>query len=299
MALPAIAQNAPVRIAWLATLTGAGSAPGIGFNRGVVYAAQTINGAGGVNRRQIEVVTRDTQGDPTKAVNASQEMISRQQVNAVWGPTNSGESLAITPILARAKMPNVHPCVVDSLIDPKKYPNAFRIAPSNTQWDDAVRKYVLNIMKQNTVAVIGDTTGYGVTATGAAVASFKKDGANVVYQAQIDPNQPDVTPDMLRMRDAGAKVIVVWSVATGMLARLMNVRGGLGWDVPIVGHPALGSGDVGRLVEKPEYWDKVYMIGYRSCSFGADGKLPPRSQAFVDRVRGKIELADTSLWWVL
>ncbi|MBV8095266.1 MAG: ABC transporter substrate-binding protein [Acetobacteraceae bacterium] len=188
---------------------------------------------------------------------------------------------------------------MDSLIDPKKYPNAFRIAPSNTQWDDAVRKYVLNIMKQNTVAVIGDTTGYGVTATGAAVASFKKDGANVVYQAQIDPNQPDVTPDMLRMRDAGAKVIVVWSVATGMLARLMNVRGGLGRDVPIVGHPALGSGDVGRLVEKPEYWDKVYMIGYRSCSFGADGKLPPRSQAFVDRVRGKIELADTSLWWVL
>ncbi|MBV8096827.1 MAG: ABC transporter substrate-binding protein, partial [Acetobacteraceae bacterium] len=249
LALPAIAQNAPVRIAWLATLTGAGSAPGIGFNRGVVYAAQTINGAGGVNGRQIEVVTRDTQGDPTKAVNASQEMISRQQVNAVWGPTNSGESLAITPILARAKMPNVHPCVVDSLIDPKKYPNAFRIAPSNTQWDDAVRKYVLNIMKQNTVAVIGDTTGYGVTATGAAVASFKKDGANVVYQAQIDANQPDITPDMLRMQDAGAKVIVVWSVATGMLARLMNVRGGLGWDVPIVGHPALGSGDVGRLVE--------------------------------------------------
>ncbi len=62
-------------------------------------------------------------------------------MHAVWGPTNSGESLAVTPIMARAKMPNIHPCVVDSLIDPEKFPNAFRISPSNTQWDDAVRGY--------------------------------------------------------------------------------------------------------------------------------------------------------------
>ena len=43
--------------------------------------------------------------------------------------------------MARFKMPDIHPCVVDNLIDPVKYPNAFRMAPSNAQWDDAVRKY--------------------------------------------------------------------------------------------------------------------------------------------------------------
>ena len=40
------------------------------------------------------------------------------------------------------------------------------------------------------------------------------------------------------------------------------------------------------------------MVGYRSCSFGEDGKLPARSQAFVSRLAGKVELKDTSLWWV-
>src|SRR5215470_14475763 len=136
---PAIAQTEPIRIGWLAALTGASSAPAIGFDRGVRYAAETINAAGGVKGRKIEVITRDTQGDPTKAVNATQEMISQVKVHAVWGPTNSGESLAITPIMARAKMPNIHPCVIDSLIDPEKFPNAFRTSPSNTQWNDAVR----------------------------------------------------------------------------------------------------------------------------------------------------------------
>src|SRR5271170_7781495 len=89
---PALAQSEPIRIGWLAAMTGPSSAPAIGFDRGVHFAADEINGTGGVNGRQIEIITRDTQGDPTKAVNATQEMISQLRVDGVWGPTNSGES---------------------------------------------------------------------------------------------------------------------------------------------------------------------------------------------------------------
>ncbi len=296
---PAAAQAAePIRIGWLASLTGPASAPAIGFDRGVQFATRAVNAAGGVNGRMIEIVTRDTQGDPTKAVNAVQDLISRAKVNAVWGPTNSGESLAVTPIMARARMPNIHPCVVDSLIDPVKYPNAFRVAPSNGQWDDAVRGYTIKTLGVKDVAVFGDTSGYGTTAVAASVAAFARDGAHVAYQAQIDSTQPDVSPDMLRAQQAGAKAIVIWTVAVGMIARIMNARASMGWDVPIVGHPALGSGDIRGLLDKPANWDRVYMAGYRSCSFDAAGKLPGRSQSFVDALSGQVNLADTLLWWV-
>src|SRR5471030_3086078 len=136
---PAIAQAEPIKIGFLAAMTGPSSAPTIGFNRGVIFAVDALNAAGGVKGRKIEVITRDTQGDPTKAVNATQELISQTKVHALWGPVNSGEALATTPIMARAKMPNIHPCVVETLIDTTKFPNAFRMAPSNSQWDDAVR----------------------------------------------------------------------------------------------------------------------------------------------------------------
>jgi branched-chain amino acid transport system substrate-binding protein len=296
---PVSAQSGePIRIGWLAALTGASSAPGIGFNRGVIFAADELNAKGGVKGRTIEIVTRDTQGDPTKAVNATQELISRIKVNAMWGPTNSGESLAVTPIMARAKMPNIHPCVVDSLIDPAKYPDAFRMAPSNAQWDDAARSYLTKVLKINDIAVFGDTTGYGVAAVAASVAAIGKEGAHVASQAQIDANQPDVTPDMIRARDAGAKAILVWSVSVGLLSRLMNARATLGWNVPIAGHPSLGSGDIRNLIEKPANWDNVYAVGYRSCSFDSAGNLPPRSAAFVKRLAGKVDLSDSALWWV-
>ena len=75
----------PIRIGWLAALTGPSSAPAIGFNRGVVFAADEINAAGGVKGRKVEIVTRDTQGDPTKAVNATQELISRARCTRSGG----------------------------------------------------------------------------------------------------------------------------------------------------------------------------------------------------------------------
>lgn len=296
---PAIAQGEPLRIGWLAALTGPSSAPAIGFDRGVRFAADALNAAGGVGGRKVELVVRDTQGDPTKAVNAAQEMISRARVHAIWGPTNSGESLATTPIMARAKMPDIHPCFVDSLIDPAKYPNAFRMAPSNSQIDDAVSGYGVDIMKLKRFAVVGDTTGYGTTTVGSSATAFAKRGAEVVYKATIDATQPDVTPDMLRMKNAGAEAIAVWTVSPGLISRLMNVRANLGWDVAFIGHPAMGSGEVGKLVAKPENWGKTYILGFKNCSYGPDGKLPAHVQEFVDRTRGKIELEDTTLWWVL
>ena len=174
-------------------------------------AAEAINSAGGVKGRKVEIVTRDTQGDPTKAVNATQEMISQLSVHAVWGPTNSARAWPITAIMARGKMPNIHPCVVDSLIDTGEIPERLPHRPANTQWDDAVRGYTLNIAKAKKVAVVGDTTGYGVTAANASAANFQKDGAEVVYKANIDATQPDMTPDMLRARNAGAQAIMIWS----------------------------------------------------------------------------------------
>src|SRR6201995_1921963 len=131
---PAVAQSEPIKIGWRSAMSLGGSAPTVGFNRGVIFAVDAINAKGGVKGRKIEVVTRDTQGDPTKAVNATQELISQLKVHGIWGPLNSGEALATTPIMARAKIPDIHSFVVETLIDPVKFPNAFRMAPSNSQW---------------------------------------------------------------------------------------------------------------------------------------------------------------------
>ena len=299
LARPAIADSSPILIGYPAALTGPSSAPGVAQNRGVTYAVEMINAAGGIKGRKIEMVTRDTQGDPTKAVNAVQEMMANNKVHAIWGPNNSGEALATTPIITRRGIPNIHSCGITSLIDEKKFPNAFRITPNNDQSAAPPTVYAKSVLHLEKVAVVGDSTGYGTSAVIDSVKAYKEAGIQVAYQAQIDATQPDMMPDMLRMRASGAQAVSVWTVSPGMTARLLNARATMGWDVPFVGHQSMGSGEVGQLLDKPANWDKVFIIGYKQCSLLPSGKLPDRTQAFVDQVKGKIALADTSLWWIV
>lgn len=295
---PAIAQNEPIKIGYLPALTGPSSSTGVGINRGVQLAVELINKEGGIKGRKIELISRDTQSDPTKAVNAVAELTQRAKASMIFGPLNSGEALAATPLIARDKVPMLHPCWVDELIDVKKYPMAYRIAPTNTQVGAGANYYVVDVLKLKKVAVISDTTGYGTASVNTYVPMLKAKGAEVVYQNHIDAANPDLKPELLRMQAAGAQAIMPWSVNAGFLSRICNTRGAMGWDVPIVGQTTLGSGQTKALLEKPEYWNKVYSNNFRQVCY-ANGKLPPRAQEFVDRLKAaKIEFGDTLLWWV-
>jgi branched-chain amino acid transport system substrate-binding protein len=299
LAKPAIAANEPIRVGYLPALTGPSSSTGIGISRGTQLAVQEINAAGGINGRQLELVVRDTQSDPTKAVNASAELTNKEQVQVVFGPLNSGESLAAVPLLARSNTLQVHPCWVDSLTDPKKYPMCFRNAPTNQQIGGAANGYVVEVLKHKKVAVISDTSGYGTASVNAYVPMLKAKGAEVVYQGNVDAANPDLKPELLRMQSAGAEAIMPWSVNAGFLSRIINTRGNMGWDVPIVGQTTLGSGQTRDLLEKPEYWAKVYPNNFRPVCYEPGGKLPDRTAAFLDRLKSaKIDMSDTLLWWI-
>ena len=299
VAKPAIAAKEPIMIGYLPALTGPSSSTGIGINRGIQLAVQLINAAGGIDGRQIELIVRDTQSEPTKAVNGAAELIHAHKVSVVLGPVNSGESLAVVPLLARANTPQIHPCWVDSLTDPKKYPMCFRNASTNQQIGAAANRYVVDVLKCKKVAVISDTTGYGTASVNAYVPMLKAKNAEIVYQGNIDASNPDLTAEILRMRSAGAEAIMPWSVNPGFLSRIINTRGQMQWDVPIVGQTTLGSGQTHALLEKPEYWAKVYPNNFRPVCYDADGKLTDRTAAFLDRLKSaKIELGDTLLWWV-
>ena len=291
IAKPAIAAKDPIQVGYLPALTGPSSSTGIGINRGIQLAVKEINDAGGIDGRQVELITRDTQSDPTKAVNGAAELTRGQKVSVVFGPVNSGESLAVVPLLARTNTPQLHPCWVDTLTDPQKYPMCFRNAPTNQQIGAAANRYVLEVLKRKKVAVISDTTGYGTASVNAYVPMLKEKGAQVVYQGNVDAANPDLKPELLRMQSAGAEAIMPWSVNAGFLSRIINTRGQMGWDVPIVGQTTLGSGQTKDLLEKQDYWAKVYPNNFRPVCYAPGGKLTDRTVEFLGRLKSaKIDM---------
>ena len=294
------AMEQPIKVGWLSSLTGPLSSSAIAENEGVMLAVEEINKAGGILGRQVELLTRDTAGDPTKAVNFAQQLAFSDKVNFVIGPVNSGEGLAATPILARAGVPNLVIGAVDELTDAKKYPRAFRMINTNSQWISSANDYVLNTLKKKKIAIIADTSGYGTASAKAAVAMLEKAGITPVYTVMVDNNKTDLVDEMTKARNAGAEVVMPWTAATGLLARLLNARGEMAWDVTVVGHPALMAAQIRKLLNKPEYWEKTYAAGYVSTTFEPNGKLPKRTQELVDKMRPRLgggEI-DVLFWWV-
>ena len=291
-----------IKVGWLSSLTGPLSSAAIAENQGVQLAVEEINAAGGILGRKIELLTRDTAGDPTKAVNFAQQLAFSEKVHVVIGPVNSGEGLGATPIIARAGIPNLVIGALEELTDPVKYPRAFRVINTNRQWISTANDYALKNLKKTKVAVIGDTTGYGTASAKTATEMLEAAGIKPVYSVLIDPNKTDLTDEMQKARAAGADVIMPWSAATGLLGRLLNARGDMGWNVPVVGHPALMAAQIRKLLNKPEYWDNTFGSGYVSTTYGNDGKLPATTQQLVDKVRAKLVPGggeiDILFWWV-
>ena len=282
-ARPVQAQE-PIRIGWLVPLTGPNATSGIGTDRGVQLAAQEINQAGGISGRKVEIVARDTQGDPTKAVNAALELINSERVQFILGPTLSGEALATTAVVARSRIPTIVLGTVDSLVDAAKYPYAFRLTASVSSWVDAANTYALDIPKAKRIGILSETTGFGTT--------------EVVFSAFVDPNQTDLTTEMQKAKAAGTEAMIVWTGSAGLVARILNARSEVGLDIPLVGHPAMGTGSVLPLLNKPSDWEKVYIVGFRSMTFDDGGRLPERTEGFLAMARKFTAVDDTTLWWI-
>src|SRR6218665_1486278 len=160
--------SAPIRIGWMASLTGPLATAAIGIDTGVRFAVEEINAAGGIDGRKIELLTRDTAGDPNKAATFAQQLI------------HSGEALATVPLVARTGTPNIVTGAVEELTDARKYPRTFRVINTTTQWVSAADDYVLDAMKRRKIALIGDTTGYGTVSVRTATEDLKKKGVTPV-----------------------------------------------------------------------------------------------------------------------
>jgi branched-chain amino acid transport system substrate-binding protein len=288
LAMPAIAQNKPIRMGWIAAVSGMFATNAQAQDWGFRMAVADLNEKGGLLGRPIEIIMRDSAADPTKAVSYAKELVYNENIDVLCGPINSGEALPTLGIVSGAKKLHLIGGSVEELIDPVKYPLGFRNLNANGQWIKVAVKFMAEDLKKTKIAIINDNTGYGVLSREAVIRFMAPYNLKPVYTATVDPNKPDVTDELLKAKEAGADVITEWSNATGFVARLVNARGEQNWNVPIVGHPAILQEQVAKLLTKRAYWDNAYGVGYAHFIVDAQGKLPPNVQAFIDKHKDTI-----------
>jgi branched-chain amino acid transport system substrate-binding protein len=99
--------NEPIKVGFLAALTGPGAAFGINMLQGHQMAVDDMNEAGGLLGRKIEVVVMDDAADPAQSVSAMTRLIYQDKVDIVIGGWGSATVLANFKVCEKARVPYI------------------------------------------------------------------------------------------------------------------------------------------------------------------------------------------------
>lgn len=212
----------PYRIGAIFSVTGPASFLGEPEKNTVLMLAEQINKAGGINGHPLEVIIEDSKSDETQAVLAAKKLLEKDKVLAIIGPSTTGESMALVPIMTQAKTPLVSAAAGANITQPVKERYwIFKTAQYDTSAVEAIYRY----MQKKGIKKIGImtiTTGFGDAGRKALLELAPKFGISIVADERYGPKDTDMTTQLTKIKAAGAQAVINWSVGPGQVIVTKN-----------------------------------------------------------------------------
>ena len=152
----------PIVIGSIQDLTGGASGPGKANAWGAEYAVKVINENGGINGRELQIVTLDCQNDAEVGVTAYRKLVDQYNVCAIIGPPLSNPASAWVELATEDQVP-----IVGHFMDEvcttnpdtgEAYPYMFLAEPSCSVQSYILAEYAMKELNIKTVATLYNTS---------------------------------------------------------------------------------------------------------------------------------------------
>lgn len=178
-----------IKLGFIGPLSGGNAQQGLGARNGFLLAVEQANAAGFPYR--IEPVVLDDASDPTAGVSAAQKLVNDPQVMGVSGHWNSSVALATAPIFDRSRVPLIVWGAVSPKITEQNYHYVTRVVPTLLNENRPLAEAVARGQGIRRIAIISDTSDYGVANTKWFAHFFKAAGGTVVYAGAASTGTTD------------------------------------------------------------------------------------------------------------
>src|SRR2546421_575983 len=239
----------PVKVALVAAMSGGSALSGEAIKRGLTIAIDEINARGGVlGGAKIELVIRDEEGNPSKGVTAARDVIEREKAVAVFGGLHSPVGLAMLPVFHELKVPYVGAwAAATNITRNDRKPNfMFRVSANDDIVDHFLAKHVTQKLAGKKPGVILENTPWGESNQAGLTKWFATMNVQPVGTEKFNWNDPDMSPQLLRLKSGGADTLVMVANAPEG-AQVVKSRAKIGWNVPIVSHWGISGGRFAEL----------------------------------------------------
>jgi branched-chain amino acid transport system substrate-binding protein len=219
-----------IKIGGLFSVTGPPAFLGEPERNTAKMVVDSINKAGGIKGQKLELVVYDTAGDATKAVQMATKLIKDDKVIAIIGPSTTGESMAVIPVAEREKVPLISCAAGSKITDPVKR-HVFKTAQNDGLAVAKIYEY-LQKHKQNKVAILTVSDGFGASGREQLKSLAGKFGIQIVVDDTYGPKDTDMTSQLTKIRGSQAQALIVWGTNPGPAVIAKNAKQ-LGLKLPL------------------------------------------------------------------
>jgi branched-chain amino acid transport system substrate-binding protein len=205
----------PIRIGMPTILSGRVAQLGISSRNAVMLEVDKFNAAGGLDGRPIEVIVRDSRGQPAEAARIAREMISSDGVDVLFDGEPSSGGFAVHEVVRETGTLTLHLNSETSSLtaDPRqRFWNAFRVARQGIHDSIAGGAYAGKIAKERNLRrwmTVSPDYAYGRDTTAEFVEYLKHFAPEVQVAGETWPKlfQPDYTENVTRLAQGRPQAI--------------------------------------------------------------------------------------------
>jgi branched-chain amino acid transport system substrate-binding protein len=231
-------------IGQFAALTGPAAQLGLRMQEGIKAQFDAVNKAGGINGRQIKLVSRDDGYEPEKAALAVKALLNDDQVFALIGSVGTPTTLAALPAINEAKVPLIGPFTGAQALREPFSRQLFHVRASYFDETERIVQH-LTTLGVKKIAVLYQNDAYGKAGLEGVTRALTKRQMTAVAASTVERNSIDVTKSLDDILKTAPEAVVQITAYKSSAAFIKQARskgfGGQFFNVSFVGSTALAE----------------------------------------------------------
>jgi branched-chain amino acid transport system substrate-binding protein len=229
-----LAQDKTIKIGGLLPISGPGAYFGVQDKQGAEFALEELNKTG-VNGYKFAIQYEDSACAPLPATQAARRLIEQYKPDVIIGEECSDATLAIMPVVERAKIPLINAGSSAIRITEPGNPWTFRIFPNEVMQGVDLAAHAYNDLNARTAVLLHENSNAGIGNAKVFNEAFTKLGGRIIADIGFGKDVNDFTAIATRVAGLGKiDVIPTYTLEgqgvkiTQALAQAGIVKGGDG-----------------------------------------------------------------------
>ena len=199
----------PIVLGQSCALTGPAKDLGLEMRGGLLAAFSKVNDEGGVNGREIRLLSRDDGYEPDLAMRNTRELITRDHVLMLIGEVGTPTSKAVAPIIEKYRIPFFAPFTGADLLREPFSRYVINVRASYFQEMERLASYLIEKKKITRIACFYQNDSYGFAGLRGIEIALEKRGMRLVSTGSYERNTVAVMGGLKEIYKAEPEAVIL------------------------------------------------------------------------------------------